>query len=78
MTDKEWNELCDWAKTVSDTVRIHYDLGEIQIDIRNLTYSIFIGGHIFIVYEEAPFFTELRIARGKSSQQIKAIIENLL
>lgn len=77
MTEKEWKELCEWVKTVSDEVRI-LNFGEIQINIRNLTYTIFQKGVLAIVYDKEPTYLELLLANNRSDKQIKAIIKNLI
>ena len=82
MTDKEWKELCDWAKQqkyevkefdINDGYNIeeeHLLVEDNYINFRELTFEK--DGTIFMNYYQDV------ICENRTYEQIKAIITNLL
>ena len=68
MTDKEWKELCEWAKNRSNKLTVSDDYITFSDDYGELVFDKF--GSIF---SGSSIITFCRTAK-----QIKAIIENLL
>lgn len=73
MTDKEWKELCDWAK--------QYDYGafktEIIIKFQGVIIGFFKDGMVAIEHCDINPVYQV-IAYNRTAEQIKAIITNLL
>lgn len=63
MTNIEWKELCEWAKSIDDNALIT----DSYVEIGNLYY-----------YKDGIIYSEGIIARNRSPEKIKSIIENLL
>ena len=63
MTDKEWQELCQWAKSINEDTFIT----DRYVELGNLYY-----------YKDGTIYSEGIMARSRTPQQMKSIIENLL
>ena len=76
MTDKEWNKLCEWVKSLNSK---HCFIDKFNGEEKILA-GIYGGDYIEITKDgdiiEFDFGTF--IAENRTPQQIKAIIENLL
>lgn len=63
MTDKEWENFCEWANSLNKDVFIT----DSYVEIGNCYF-----------YKDGMIYSEGIIARQRSQKQIKSIIENLL
>lgn len=63
MTDKEFKKFCEWIESINKDVFITAS----YVEIGNLYF-----------YKDGMIYSEGIIARNRSQQQIKSIIENLL
>lgn len=76
MTDKEWNELCDWVKSlkINRVKAIDYN------DKSGERLIVFYGAEDDLrFYKDGDIYVNIGCLRGRRTpEQIKAIIENLL
>jgi hypothetical protein len=83
MTDKEWKELCEWAEKLgSKRIVVGYNefVGEKSIYIYSVGVNFFCSDKIGLVIQQDGSISNGRtyIAKNRTPQQIKSIIENLL
>ncbi len=77
MTDKEWKELCEWAHNYSDKIFLDVVSGVCYgIEINHLKFNKY--GEFNAEIYNYNMYVNVIIAKNLTSQQIKAIIENLL
>lgn len=82
MTDKEWKELCEWAKNHSDKIclmgvdGVCHQIGLYFNESENIEFNRY--GDVRIKISNTNIFTSIDIVENRTPQQIKAIIENLL
>ena len=77
MTDKEWNELCDWAKGLKSKnvciTRKGFSDHSINITIKDYVVRMRIDNNGWLYSRSYNIISE-----NRTPQQIKAIIESLL
>lgn len=85
MTEKEWNELCDWAENLhSNRIEVERDVDIEAIETKTiyvLSVDSYLGYEIGLTIEEdGTIYSRdwVCIANDCSAKQIKSIIKNLI
>lgn len=69
MTNKEWNELCEWIETIDCHRVVGFGFYKLE------KYTIYKSGRFSVNINKNR---ELELANNRTPSQIKSIIENLL